>query len=93
MREALLSKAAGGVDTIHPANGDFFTLSELQRYVDGLIEIVQVNEKFIMVINDEGKFTKEPNLAATFAALMSNAIAPNDYLCGDVVVCESDMVK
>lgn len=47
----------------------------------------------IMVLNDEGKFTKGIKAAATFLAHIHHSVAPRYYVAGDVVVCPSEMVK
>lgn len=40
-------------------------LEELQKYVEGYIELVHINNNTIFYINEEGKFTKEMNKLAT----------------------------
>lgn len=78
--------------TIHPKNGKYFELKELQNLVGGYIEIVRLNDEDILVINEEGKYDLPINIPATQAAYMQNAIMPNDYICGDVVFCKTEMV-
>lgn len=90
---AILIKADATTAGIFPANGSDFRLDELQRYVDGLIEIVSVTDKVIMVINEEGKDVLPVNVMATVMAKAQRAIFPWDYICGDVVICPSEMVK
>lgn len=93
MTLSLLSKQNGDVEVIRPQNGTDFSLEELQKYVDGLIDIIDLKDGNIMVVNDEGKFTKLMNPFATFIALTHHAIAPRDFVAGDVVLCPSEMVK
>jgi len=90
---AILIKADATTAGIFPANGSDFQLEELQGYVDGLIEIVTVTESVIMVINEEGKDVLPVNEMATVLAKAQRAIFPWDYICGDVVMCPSEMVK
>lgn len=80
------------VSEINPANGNFFELEEAQRYVDGYIEVVNLNDSQIMIVNEEGKFTKGCNQTATAIARLYNAIASNDYISGDAVICPSAML-
>lgn len=80
------------VSQITPKNGEEFELEEAQRYVDGYIEIVHLTEKQIMIINEEGKFTKNCNQIATAIAHLHNAIGRGDYIAGDVVICPSKML-
>ncbi len=79
------------VSEITPKDGRAFALAEVQGYVDGLIEIVRLNNGQIMIVNEEGKFTKKANLIATAIARLSNSIMSYDYICGDVVICPSPM--
>ena len=88
-----LIKVDGTVSDILPQNGTDYKLAELQKFVDGYIEIVRLNDSEIMVVNEEGAFTKEPNRLATIAALMYHAIRPNGIIFGDALVCKSSEVK
>ena len=76
-----------------PANGKDYDLKELQEIVGGCIEIIELCDDMIMVINDDGKFTCEPNPCATALAKICGSIFPDDYIAGDVLVCHSELVK
>lgn len=93
MKKPYLSKVNGDIEVVCPRNGSDFSLEELQGYVDGLIEIVDLRNGMIAVVNEEGKFTKEMNVFATFVAHTCKALFPNDYIAGDVLFCPSEMVK
>lgn len=93
MKDGYIIRQSGDVEIIHPRNGEDFDLEELQKAVDGLIDIITLNNGKIMVVNDEGKFTKGLNPCATFMAHIHHSIAMSDYVAGDVVVCPSEMVK
>lgn len=80
------------VSQITPKNGEEFELEEAQRYVDGYIEILYLTEEQIMIINEEGKFTKNCNQIATAIAHLHHAIGRGDYIAGDVVICPSKML-
>lgn len=80
------------VQEVQPANGKTFELEEAQKFVDGYIEIVYLPGDFIMIVNEEGKYYKNLNSIATWLARMHHVIMPNDYICGDVVVCRSEML-
>lgn len=45
---------------VRPANGRDFTLVELQRYVGGDIELLELPEGRIMVLNKESKLVDNP---------------------------------
>lgn len=82
----------GEITEIAPKNGRDFQLEEAQSLVDGYIEVLFLNSDRIMVINENGKFTKEYNEAATRIAHTWQAIRWNDYICGDVIVCPSEQL-
>lgn len=92
---ARLYKQNGEEVAIRPENGENFSLTELQGYVGGLIEIINLSSDQIMVVNEEGKFDKTSRLnqIATIRARMERAIFPSDYIAGDAIVCNDDMVK
>lgn len=81
-----------GVSQIKPKNGTDFELEEVQKYVDGYIEIVQLTDEQIMIVNEEGKFTKGCNQIASAIAHLHRAIGQRDYITGDVVICPSKML-
>lgn len=93
MKKAIFIPAEGEPNIIAPQNGTDFTLEELQKAVDGYIEIVKLMNNKILVINDEGKFSKPVNQIASILAHMHKAISAIDYICGDVIFCPSEMVK
>lgn len=90
---AKLINVSGEISEIHPVNGTDFQLEELQKYVDGTIDIVSLNNGDIMVINDDGKYTCERNDEATKVALELRAIFDWDYISGNVVICKDEEVQ
>ena len=79
------------VEDVEPANGRDFSLEELQGYVDGLIEIVSLYDGRLMVVNDEGLINGLPiNPLAT--AIYQNATGVNDYILGNVLICQDNEV-
>ncbi len=91
----ILIHTGGLVQEANPPNGEAFKLEECQEMVGGFIEIVRLNgSKLIMVINEEGKLSDlEPNSVATIMARAHNAIYPNDYIAGDVLICKMNEVR
>lgn len=72
---------------VKPKSGKTFSLSELQGFVDGYIEIVELKDGKIMVVNEEGKLKDLPfNHTATkiYAETYSNM----DVIVGNALVCE-----
>ena len=92
---ATLIKADGSQVTIQPQNGTDFSLEELQKYVDGYIQIVYLNNQAdeILVLNEDGKDRYPTNVTATELALKHRAIFRWDWIVGDVVLCKNSEVK
>lgn len=90
---ATLLKSDGTKQEIQPKNGTDFKLEELQTYVDGYIDIVNLQNGEILVINDDGKDRYQTNEAATKLALENGAIFNWDWIDGDVVLCKDEEVQ
>lgn len=82
----------GEIAEISTWNGVTFELDEVQKAVEGYIEVVRLTEKQIMIVNEEGKFDKRYNAFATAIAHLHGAIPVRDYICGNVVICPSEML-
>lgn len=91
--KATIYRTDGEMQEITPANGKEFQLEELQKIVGGLIEIIPCNDSnLIMILDEEGKLKNKPfNSEAT--ELVSEIIPSWDVIVGDVLVCESSLVK
>lgn len=76
-----------------PKNGTDFSLEELQEFVGGCIEIVSLVDDLIMVINEEGKLLDLPFNKAATEILWSSTGSTSDYIVGNVLICESCLVK
>jgi hypothetical protein len=86
---ATVIKVDGTVATVEP-KARHFSLEELQGFVGGYIEIIQLHDGRAMVLNEEGKLEGLPfNAEATGLARLAG-IATNDYIVGNVIVCEVD---
>jgi hypothetical protein len=90
---AYILATSGEFTVISPANGTDFSLLECQNAVGGRIEIVDLRDGRIMIINEEGKFMCQLNINATLIALDRCALFPGDYICGDVIICGTDMLR
>jgi hypothetical protein len=82
----------GVVSVLMPKNRRTFQLAEVQRVVEGYIEVVDLNDDYIMILNEDGKRDKEWNIIATQLAHSCGSIYPQDFICGNVVVCPSRML-
>lgn len=90
---ARLIKTNGEEIEISPKNGTDFSLKELQNYVDGYIEVVNLrSENNIMIVNEEGAINGMPvNLKASM--IYSKEFNAIQRIYGDVVICKYNMVK
>lgn len=87
---AMLIKTDGQIEKVAPANGKDFTLEEMQKLVGGLVEVVKTISGKYALINEEGKVNGLPiNLKATAITVLSL----NDFICGDMVICNAGELK
>lgn len=85
--------ANGAKTEVTPKSGNSFTLEELQEYVGGYIEIVRLSDKFLMVVNEEGKLLNLPfNSEATDIARQHKAIYPHDMIVGNALIAKESMI-
>lgn len=93
IRKNILIKTDGSQSEVSPKDGQRFGLEELQGYVGGYIEIINLTANKALVINEEGKLFDLPlNQKATALAQFCGAIFPSDYIVGDAVVIENHIL-
>lgn len=91
---AKVYKTDGSIVDIEPKNGTDFKLEELHDIVGGYIELVRLNNKEYMVVNEEGKLYNLPfNAMATSLYHKEIPQAKDDYIVGDVLVCYQDEIE
>ena len=91
---AKILKADGSVIDVEPENGLTYEWQQLHDIVGGYIELVTLNNKEYMVVNEEGKLYNLPfNAVATEMYHKSNPRAINDFIVGDVLVCYQDEIE
>ena len=77
---------------VKPKSGKTFSLSELQDFVEGYIEIVNLRDGKIMVVNEEGKLKNLPfNHAAT--KIYAETHFDREVIVGNALVCKSTEIK
>lgn len=81
------------VEMSKPDNGTDYTLEELQSIVDGYIEVINLDDKRIMIVNEEGKYRFNRNQKATELAHSKRAIFANDYIVGNAIVMNNELLK
>lgn len=82
MRKVAKLNIDGTVETLD-LDAPTGSLGVLQTAVDGMIDIIRIDPKVDMYINDEGKYTQEINHYAT--ALFQTTFNTRDYISGAVV--------
>jgi hypothetical protein len=91
---SFLIKPDGKKVEVSPKNGEDFSLEELQGYVEGYIQIVNLSKSEVLVINEEGKLKNLPlNKEATFICKFRNAIFANDCIVGNALLCHKSLIK
>lgn len=85
-------RADGNVEVVEPENGSTYSLKELNAFVGGYIELVYLSNGQLMVLNEEGKINDLPfNSLAT--ALYNPHSVFQDYVVGDVLVCQQNEIE
>lgn len=91
---AKIIKSSGEIIEVEPKNGKDFSLEEMQKIVDGYIQIVTIGSGQYMVCNEEGLIHDLPvNLEASKLYYGMIAMLNGHYICGDVLICEPNQVK
>lgn len=87
-----LIMADGRIRTVVPKNGTDYTLAELQHFVDGYIQVLRLNRRKVLVINEEGKMRGLPvnQTATTYYRLHTSS---NDFIVGNALLCIKEHVK
>ena len=88
---AHIIKTTGEVVEVSPKNGKDFSLEELKAIVGGWIEVVSLHDGRLIVCDEEGKLKgKDRNHKAT--DLYRLTLLTNDFLVGDVLVCNDNEI-
>jgi hypothetical protein len=89
---ATIYRTNGESETVNP-KGKYFPLKELQKIVGGYIQLVQLTDKTILVLNEEGKLENLPlNVRAT-EIFRKNFPLSDDTIVGDALITESKFIK
>jgi hypothetical protein len=95
MKQAILFRADGTQKKVHPINGKHFSLTELQNFVGGYIEIcLAQNSTQVLIINEEGRLKSLPkNRRATKAVNGLYLWNKDDAIFGDALLCDKDLLE
>jgi len=95
---AQIIKTNGEVIEVAPKNGHDFSLEEMQAIVDHngnhYIEVIYLPNDKLMIINEEGK-CNHVNAPINHKAtdIFVEAFGAVDFVCGNVLVCDSNQVE
>ena len=96
-----LDKLMDGVHVmyINPETGEIFTepkikyvedkkpsLEEMQKYVGGLIQLIELSDGRHMIINEEGKLSSDHIANKKATELAKDVLFEGDYIAGDAMV-------
>ena len=86
-------RSNGVNEQVQPVNHKDYKLDELQEICGGYVEPIELDDKRTMWVNEMGKVIGLPyNDEATTIAIESGAISSEDFILGDVLICETDEV-
>jgi hypothetical protein len=89
---AKLIKVDGSETIVHPKDSHF-TLEELQAFVGGYVQMIQLPNGEEMYLNEEGKLENLPiNRRATTLGKVCG-IATDDCIVGDVIILNSQEIQ
>lgn len=80
----------------YPPQGAIYTLKELQEAVGGYIEMLRLEDGYLMFINEEGAILDLPR--NVMASVVCRAVAMYPYIGGDdlrgnVLICHESLVE
>jgi hypothetical protein len=86
MEYGIVLRTDGTIKILMPDNGTDFQLAELQKVVEGYIELIHFSPHYFMVVNEEGLLKKLPlnNLASSLRGYA---------IYGNVLLCDKSMIK
>ena len=88
---ATIITITGKKENIEPANKKVFTLQELQRAVNGYIQIVPINEgeyeNKLMIVDEEGLLKPDPYINVEASRIAGQRIV------GQVVIIDKEQIE
>ena len=75
-----------------PKNGKTFEFDELRGIVEGLVDIIRLNDGRVIIVDSQGKtLNKAVNIPAT--NILRRDHFTTDYIVGTAIVCDADMIE
>lgn len=77
-----------------PEDGELFTLAEMQKAVNGYIELRNLGNGMMLVMDEEGKLKDNPDINFPASDLHNNCgLYAHDYLVGDVLLMPESYIE
>ena len=83
----------GSTHEVLPSDGKYFSLKELQTFVGGYIEMLELADGRLMFLNEEGKLKRLPVNPIACELALGSGIALNDYIVGNVLVTPREYIE
>ena len=91
---AHIIKSSGEIIEVEPKNGKDFTLEEVQKIVDGYVELAYLPDRKYMLVNEEGLINELPvNMEASILYYGKLGVLSGNYIAGDVLICEPNQFR
>jgi hypothetical protein len=91
---ARLIKTGLAEKTIHPKNKISFSIEELRKLVGGEIQIVILDDKYLMILNECAKLNNPLGINIIASKILKDhkLMEYGQFVVGDVVVVERELV-
>ena len=84
---ATLIPPTGKETEVHPANGESFTLEEMQGFVGGYVQVITLPDGRCLLMDEEGKMKGQSyNMSATLYGRKAGMM-PSDEVVGTALLC------
>jgi hypothetical protein len=91
--EAHIYLTNGDIVQITPHNGEFFTFQDLSIWVGGEAIAFPLPANNLMILDNKGKVKDKPWNANADRVFRNYINVPNDYIVGNVIICDAIMIK
>lgn len=94
MKPAKLICVDGTQRQVKPLNGAYFTFEELYPLIEAdMIQMLPLGGGMMMLMDEDGKVRAQPKPRNDLATVIADRIRADDYIVGNVVVCDRRMLR
>jgi len=90
---ALFIGIDGTEKEVIPKDGKHFSLVELQAFVGGYIQVIQLSDGNLLVLNEEGKITGLPFNERATQLTEGAGLQVGDVIVGNVLVTPAEFIQ